>query len=204
MALPRDLSRAESLALVREFVKEQFTDHGLICDIGIHSKKASDGLENLHAHILLTTRPLNARGKFVKVKDSAKKRSHWNSRQRIHEWRSAWADKQNEAFERLGLDVRVSPYSYRNRGMNRIPQKHFGPKRWAQELRGIRTAIGNINRKIAFVNRTRKSTMHMKKRTQAKIAEVSTALKHALNAPSHDEAERQRIKEEEKNPYYER
>ena len=50
VALPVELSRAEQLALVRAFVKDNFVAEGMCADFALHDK--GDG--NPHAHILLT------------------------------------------------------------------------------------------------------------------------------------------------------
>ena len=60
IALPRELSREEQIQLVRDFVQENFVKNGMCADIAIHDKE--DG--NPHAHILLTMRPLDEKGKW--------------------------------------------------------------------------------------------------------------------------------------------
>ena len=60
VALPVELSRAEQLALVRSFVKDNFVAEGMCADFALHDK--GDG--NPHAHILLTIRPLRSDGKW--------------------------------------------------------------------------------------------------------------------------------------------
>ena len=60
VALPVELSRAEQLALVRAFVKDNFVAAGMCADFALHDK--GDG--NPHAHILLTIRPLRSDGKW--------------------------------------------------------------------------------------------------------------------------------------------
>ena len=60
VALPRELSREEQIQLVRGFVQENFVKNGMCADIAIHDKE--DG--NPHAHILLTMRPIDEKGKW--------------------------------------------------------------------------------------------------------------------------------------------
>ena len=60
VALPVELSRAEQLALVRSFVKDNFVDAGMCADFAIHDK----GTGNPHAHIMLTIRPIREDGKW--------------------------------------------------------------------------------------------------------------------------------------------
>ena len=58
VALPVELSRAEQLALVRSFVKDNSVAEGMCADFALHDK--GDG--NPHAHIMLTIRPLKPDG----------------------------------------------------------------------------------------------------------------------------------------------
>ena len=60
VALPIELSREEQVELLQEFIREQFVSDGMCADAAIHD---TDG-HNPHAHILLTVRPLDERGKW--------------------------------------------------------------------------------------------------------------------------------------------
>ena len=60
VALPIELSREEQIELLQEFIREQFVTDGMCADAAIHD---TDG-HNPHAHILLTVRPLDERGKW--------------------------------------------------------------------------------------------------------------------------------------------
>jgi ATP-dependent exoDNAse (exonuclease V) alpha subunit len=60
VALPIELSREEQIELLQEFIREQFVSDGMCADAAIHD---TDG-HNPHAHILLTVRPLDERGKW--------------------------------------------------------------------------------------------------------------------------------------------
>ena len=60
VALPIELNRKEQIELLQEFIREQFVSDGMCADAAIHD---TDG-HNPHAHILLTVRPLDERGKW--------------------------------------------------------------------------------------------------------------------------------------------
>ena len=60
VALPIELSREQQIELLQEFIREQFVSDGMCADAAIHD---TDG-HNPHAHILLTVRPLDERGKW--------------------------------------------------------------------------------------------------------------------------------------------
>ena len=60
VALPIELSRGQQIELLQDFIREQFVSDGMCTDAAIHD---TDG-HNPHAHILLTVRPLDERGKW--------------------------------------------------------------------------------------------------------------------------------------------
>ena len=61
-ALPIELSREKQIQLLQDFIKEQFVADGMCADAAIHD--AYPPGHNPHAHILLTVRPLDERGKW--------------------------------------------------------------------------------------------------------------------------------------------
>ena len=113
VALPKELNRDEQIDTVRSFVKG-LNEQGMCVDWSLHDK--GDG--NPHAHIMATMRSITEDGKwapksrkvydldgngqriFQKVDKSGKKQyknnkedyNDWNRKERVEEWRSAWAD----------------------------------------------------------------------------------------------------------------
>jgi len=57
-ALPVELSLDTCKAMVKEFVKTNFTDKGMVADVAFHDMDS----HNPHAHILLTTREIEGDG----------------------------------------------------------------------------------------------------------------------------------------------
>ena len=170
VALPVELSRAEQLALVRLFVKDNFVAEGMCADFALHDK--GDG--NPHAHILLTIRPLRSDGKWgpkcrkVYALDSQGNRipdgkggwknhredtTDWNSRENAEKWRAAWATYANRALEVAGRPERIDHRSYERQGIEKIPSIHMGVAASQMERKGIATEKGNINRQIAADNK---------------------------------------------------
>ena len=146
MALPYELTRAQRLDLVREFVREQFVGRGMVADIALHEPvlEKGDDPRNVHAHVMLTLRQAGPRGLWpVKTRE-------WNADALLEHWRSAWALAQNRALENARQDVRVD---YRTleaqredahaRGdrvaaavLDRAPEIHVGPKARATDRKG--------------------------------------------------------------------
>ena len=56
LSLPRELSQAEAIALVRDFAREQFVSKGMVADINVHWGQSAAGEAQPHAHIMLTMR----------------------------------------------------------------------------------------------------------------------------------------------------
>ena len=169
-ALPIELSRAEQLALVRSFVKDNFVDAGMCADFAIHDK----GTGNPHAHIMLTIRPIKENGewgsKCRKVydldgqgqripdgkggwKNHREDTTDWNRQENAEKWRAAWAAYANRALEAAGRPERIDHRSYKRQGVDIIPSVHMGPAASQMERRGIQTVKGNINREIAADNK---------------------------------------------------
>ena len=170
VALPVELSRAEQLALVRAYVKDNFVDAGMCADCAIHDK----GTGNPHAHILLTIRPIKENGewgaKCRKVYDLDGQgqripdgkggwKSHreditdWNRRENAEKWRAAWAAYTNRALEAADRPERIDHRSYKRQGVDKIPTVHMGPAASQMERRGVATEKGDINREIAADNK---------------------------------------------------
>lgn len=61
IALPKELSHEDNIALVRQYCREQFVSKGMCCDFAAHDE--GDG--NPHAHVLLTMRDLDEQGKWL-------------------------------------------------------------------------------------------------------------------------------------------
>ncbi|EOS62664.1 hypothetical protein C816_04012 [Oscillibacter sp. 1-3] len=170
VALPVELSRAEQLALVRSFVKDNFVAEGMCADFALHDK--GDG--NPHAHIMLTIRPLKPDGRWgpkcrkVYDLDSQGNRipdgkggwknhredtTDWNNRENAEKWRAAWAAYANRALEAAGRPERIDHRSYKRQGVDKIPSIHMGVAASQMERRGIATEKGDINRQIAADNK---------------------------------------------------
>ena len=100
VALPAELTHEQRVALVREFAQAQFVDRGMVADIALHAPGRDGDERNHHAHILLTTREVDADGFTTKNRD-------WNAKEVLEGWREAWARDSNAALERAGIEDRV-------------------------------------------------------------------------------------------------
>ena len=182
VALPIEFSRDEQIEVVREYIKKNFTDKGMIADWSLHDK--SDG--NPHAHILLTMRPLKPNGEWgAKRKDSyalddngnripvidqktgkqkigARGRkmwerisiqsTDWNDQTKAEEWRKSWADVCNE---HLKGQAHIDHRSYARQGKEQLPMLHESYAARKIAKRGGYSYIIEYNDQIRELNRER-------------------------------------------------
>ena len=202
IALPVELSREQSIALVREYVKRNFVDAGMCADFCIHDKK--DG--NPHAHIMLTIRPFEIDGTWGnrqkkiytldeqgnKIYDK-KKRTYkctkvqttdWHEQSKAEEWRSGWAGCVNAALERINHTERIDHRSYERQGAEQIPTIHMGRAAWRMELRGFATDRGNRNRKILSMNQELRRLRARIGKLQKWIDDETRSEEHSANLSS--------------------
>lgn len=114
IALPFELSAAQHIALMREFIATEFTDRGLVADLAIHEPNKGKGQLNFHAHIMIPTRPALENG-FGPKPSSATSRKEWerDRTENILRLRKSWAEHHNRhlvaaGFPDILIDHRVA------------------------------------------------------------------------------------------------
>ena len=189
LALPVELTAAQNISLMREYVNQHFVSAGMCADIAIHDT----GEGNPHAHIM---RPIENGewGAKSRTVDGVKIPAvDWNEQTKAEEWREGWAKAVNAVLERENHPARVDHRSYARQGIDQIPTVHLGVAAHQMEKRGIRTERGDINREIDTLNqqlRQLKARMSKAQKELAKIAKepeapsaIDTVL-HILDQPS--------------------
>lgn len=149
-ALPEELSRKENIALVREFVEQNLTRHGMVADWVYHDKDA-----NPHIHVMTTLRPLTKEGfgaKKVAVTGEDGKplrvvtpdrpngkivyRLWAGDAETMKGWKLAWAETANRHLALAGHDIRIDGRSYEEQGFEGLAGKHLGSARAALKRDG--------------------------------------------------------------------
>ena len=171
VALPDELTHAQRVALVRDYAQAQFVDRGMVADIALHAPGREGDERNHHAHILLTTREIDAEGSVPGGGFTTKNRD-WNKVEVLEGWREAWARDSNAALERAGLEDRVDHRTLvaqrdealelasaaRERGdegaelhqtvramsLDRPPLPQLSPGAWQMKERGIEVAAVRV------------------------------------------------------------
>ncbi len=169
IALPEELARDENIALVREFVRDNFTSKDMIADWVYHDKEG-----NPHIHLMTALRPLRESGfgsKKVPVRDEDGKVLRvatpdrpngkivyklWaGDKETMKAWKIAWADTANWHLALAGHEIRLDGRSYAEQGLDGIAQKHLGPEKAALVRKGVAMhfAPGDLARKQEMADR---------------------------------------------------
>ncbi len=144
VALPIELSDKDQTEMLLEFVKENFSDKGMVADVSIHRDK----VENPHAHIMLTVRPFNEDGTWgnKRIKNEEGKWIHsvdWNDKDSLLNWRKNYAEKVNEFYQKFDLSERISHESYQAQGLDKLPKQRLSREEYAIEKREKENALKN-------------------------------------------------------------
>ena len=189
VGLQREFELQEQIAVLREYIKDNFVDKGMCADFNIHDKK--DG--NPHAHIMLTTRHVTPDGFGLK-------NTSWNDKALFLGWRESWADVNNRMFERKGLAERIDHRSYEDQGIDREPMIHLGYEAAALERKGIKTERGNHNREVMRRNAERETLKaeHKQEITKSATHENPVNDEHSIEKTVHNTEEMRKISKLEK------
>lgn len=143
LALPRELTLKQNQRLLEDFAKRRFGEK-FAYQWAMHDKKASlDKGDNTHGHLMHS---LRERDGIERDPDKYFKRYNAKNPERggckkstggVHlsqlqielvEERKLWADVQNEHLAMHGHSARVDHRSYKEQGIDRIPEPHLGPR----------------------------------------------------------------------------
>jgi Ti-type conjugative transfer relaxase TraA len=139
LSLPVELSIAQSVALLRDYIAQEFVSKGMVADFCVRRKTP----ENPHAHILLTLREATPTGFGPKVRQ-------WNRKTNLLEWRSAWAERANQHLARAGHAVRIDHRTLEAQQIELAPGRNMGVGRGRQ---GEQTLPGHMQERVAEQHR---------------------------------------------------
>ena len=135
IALPLELSPAQNIALVRDFIERQILSKGMVADCVYH-----DNPGNPHIHLMMTLRPLTEDGfgpKKLAVLAEDGRPLRTKSGKIVYElwaggaddfnaFRDAWFERQNHHLAINGIDLRIDGRSYEKQGIGLVPTIHLG------------------------------------------------------------------------------
>jgi hypothetical protein len=169
VALPHELTDQQREWLVRDYVRENFTRKGIVADVSIHRAHTHGDERNIHAHIVLATRQMDAHGLGAKDRDLDRKET-------LEAWRDKWEHLTNRHLERHGHEARISMKTLEAQGIWREPQIHIGQAQSALERNGIETDRGDQVRQIEADNQGRGWTEGRPRQTELVPVEVESAV----------------------------
>lgn len=157
LTLPRELTPDQRLELVREFVRLHVISRGLVADISIHNPAARDGQDQPHAHVMVTTRALDASRETGLSKN--KDRELAENGGQVENLRESWANHVNHHLEMAGSDERVDHRSLAKQlqeaeelvtaAENYLPEALANggdPDDWADTIENYRLRAATLNR----------------------------------------------------------
>lgn len=124
--LPHELTNDQRAVLLRNICSDLAGRFGVIVDGSLHMPNADGDQRNYHAHVLMTTRRVNADGTLGgKTRELDVK---FTSSAAVTESRKMMADRMNEALEKAGSPSRVSHETWEAQGIKKPKQVHEGVK----------------------------------------------------------------------------
>lgn len=132
VALPAELSPAERRRLAVDFAKDMANREGCAVDVAIHAPGREGDNRNFHAHILRTTRKVEADGLGAKLDTEKAGRKRVDDLEAV---RILWANLTNERLRENGIEAQVDHRSLKAQGIEREPTRHLGPEASGYERR---------------------------------------------------------------------
>lgn len=155
LALPHELDPAQRARIVAAYALWLQRRHGVAVEWAIHAPAAGGDARAHHAHLLLTTRRVEADdrlGAKTRELDEAPR-----SRHQIEAWRRHWADLTNEALRQAGVAEQIDHRSHRRQAEadglpEMLPQVKEGPRASARRPMDWPTRARRINAARAALN----------------------------------------------------
>jgi Ti-type conjugative transfer relaxase TraA len=147
-AIPREMTKADGIALARDFVAREFVARGMVADLNVHWDIGKDGEAKPHAHVMLAMREVGEEGFGAKVRD-------WNRTALVEQWRERWADHVNARLAELDIDARIDHRSLEGQGIDLEPQDKIGPAASRRLERGEPSERAEDHRAVAARNGAR-------------------------------------------------
>lgn len=166
LVLPRNLDHEQHKQVVEGWINDNITKRNLVADYAIHNPDASDGGKNPHAHVMFTLRPVEQDGSFGK-KLTGYKNGGLDGKEVLKEMRFSYQDHLNQASasnnnNQMVFDLR----SYKEKGIDKIPQPKQGQGATHLEKQGVQTRRGTIVTKIKHINAAKESYRRHVRTTQ--------------------------------------
>jgi ATP-dependent exoDNAse (exonuclease V) alpha subunit len=138
LGLPAELDAGQCRDLVRAFAENICDRYGVAVDAAIHAPHDYGDDRNHHAHVMTTTRVVDAQGLGAKTRQLDVRSS---ASIEVEEIRASWATQVNDALELAQVAERVDHRSYARQGVEMEPTVKMGHASAAIERRAEREQI---------------------------------------------------------------
>ena len=132
VALPSELPADARRQLALDFAQGMADHEGCAVDVAIHEPSRGGDNRNHHAHIMRTTRKVEAEGLGAKLDTEKAGR---NRAADLESVRASWAELTNKHLRQHGIEATVDHRSLKAQGIDREPTQHLGPTATAIERR---------------------------------------------------------------------
>jgi len=170
LVLPRDLSVEQQKEVVETWaIKNLVKERGLVVDYAIHSPEASDGGRNPHAHVMYYPRAIDEEGKWGKKLTGYLTPGTVDGTKALKKLRASYQDELNAAANSAN-DNKQKVYdlrSYRERGVNKIPQPKKGKIVTWLEKKGFMTTRQQEVDRVMALNEAKKDREKFVKKSTA-------------------------------------
>jgi hypothetical protein len=187
VGIPHELTKAQRIGLVRQYANDLANRYGVAVDFALHKPHRHGDERNYHAHILATTRKVEAKGLGAKAHiewsdtHRAKAGLESGADELVH-LRRQWEERANEHLMAAGHDVRIDARSLKDQGIEREPTKHRGPAITGILERGERSIVADRWGREANERLRLAKEMGELARENAKVKEHILDLSHDLAA----------------------
>jgi hypothetical protein len=121
-------------------------------DVSLHHPNTKGDHRNVHGHIFMTSRAVDADGNFSKAKIRALDDRKLGPIE-VERIREMWELRCNRALRKAGVSEGVNRSSLKAQGVDRPATKHLGPKASAMSRNGCRLRKAEINQLISSDSR---------------------------------------------------
>ena len=179
LALPHELTCDSHQKIIEQFSHSLIERYGVAIDVCVHAPAKGGDHRNLHAHLLMTTRSINAHGElgdqksFLEWSDAKLRKNGLPSGdQQLEKIRESWALIVNAELKTAGLKEQITHLSLKHQAIEKIPQIHVGPLNTQLARMGYhqRASRWQLNEQIKahnnIVNLDEKRILRMQQQTQ--------------------------------------
>jgi hypothetical protein len=149
VAIPAELSTQQAEKLTQTFGRWLVTRYGCGVDFALHKPNPKGSDLNVHAHLMMTDRRMTGDGFGEKIRELTDRAQGPKETEIIRE---AWEKLANQMLLLTEHTERIDRRTLKEQGEQREPSRKIGVAATAMERRGIRTELGELNRRIREAN----------------------------------------------------